>query len=263
MVSRLRQTVERSLYALLVSRRAQRNSQGCAELRGILALWDGQFTVPMRKRISRHIESCAVCDEERRRLVSPTALLGAAPVMIPAPRWLRDKTMRDIELVSHDTAMAGGADRSAGGHGARADRRRMMLAALLIAELAAATALLIAYINSSSATPVSPAEVSQTATPDPPSAPPPPLPPPPPAPSPRDEPTPRSAPPPQPPPSIVVVPPPAPEADVPPAEEPPATPAAPSTKPPMSFSPTAVVTPAPPPDSDGGGNRRSSRAGAS
>ncbi|SEH84711.1 RNA polymerase sigma factor, sigma-70 family [Mycolicibacterium rutilum] len=260
MVSRLRQTVERSLGALLVSRRAQKNNQGCAELRGILASWDGQFTVLMRKRISRHIESCAVCDEERRRLVSPTALLAAAPVMIPAPKWLRDKTMHDIDLVSHDTAMANGADRSTDVRGARADRRRMMVAALLIAELAAATALLIAYINSS-ATPVSPAEVSQTATPDPPSAPPP-LPPPPPAPPPRDEPTPRSAPPPQPPPSIVVVPPPVPEADVPPAEEPPATPAAPSTKPPMSFSPTAVVTPAPPPDSDGGGNRRSSRAGA-
>ena len=33
--------------------------------------------VLMRKRIARHVESCATCDEERRRLVSPAALLGA------------------------------------------------------------------------------------------------------------------------------------------------------------------------------------------
>lgn len=65
------------------------------QLRELLAAWDGEFTVLMRKRISRHVKSCGVCDEERRRLVSPTALLGAAPVMIPAPKWLREKTMRE------------------------------------------------------------------------------------------------------------------------------------------------------------------------
>src|SRR6202021_4057572 len=39
MVSRLRETIERSLGALLVARRAQRNPQGCAELGAILAAW--------------------------------------------------------------------------------------------------------------------------------------------------------------------------------------------------------------------------------
>ena len=55
--SRLRDTIERSLGALLVARRA-RNSGGCEELAAILDGWDGQLNVLMRKRISRHIESC-------------------------------------------------------------------------------------------------------------------------------------------------------------------------------------------------------------
>ncbi len=67
---RLRETIERSLGALLVARRA-RSAGGCAELASILKGWDGHFNVLMRKRISRHIESCNICDEERRRLVSP------------------------------------------------------------------------------------------------------------------------------------------------------------------------------------------------
>ncbi|OBH04804.1 hypothetical protein A5696_04355, partial [Mycobacterium sp. E2699] len=80
MVSRLRSTIETSLGALLVARRAQHTADKCAELGAILAGWDGRFSVLMRKRITRHIESCSVCDEERRRLVNPVALLGAAPV---------------------------------------------------------------------------------------------------------------------------------------------------------------------------------------
>ena len=68
--SRLRDTIERSLGALLVSRQV-RNSGGCQELEAILDGWDGQLNVLMRKRISRHIESCDVCDEQRRRRRPP------------------------------------------------------------------------------------------------------------------------------------------------------------------------------------------------
>ena len=275
MVVRLRRTIERSLGALLVSRRAQKNADACPELREILAQWDGQFTVLMRKRISRHIESCAVCDEDRRRLVSPTALLGAAPLMIPAPKWLRDKTMRDVQLVSHNSALETTADGVAPGHlgseyadGERVTRdrrRRLMVAALLIAELGAGTALLLAYLNSTP-TPITPTEVSETAPPAPTGTPSPPLPPPAPAqpppevakpaPAPQSGPTPELIP-------TILPPPPAPEEEAPAADEAPATPAAPSTKPPMSFSPTAVVTPAAPPESggDGGGGRRAGAGG--
>jgi RNA polymerase sigma factor (sigma-70 family) len=100
MVSRLRSTIESSLGALLVARRAQHTAEACAELGAILSGWDGKFSVLMRKRISRHIESCSTCEQERRRLVSPAALLGAAPVFIPAPDWLRDHTLGQIKLTS-------------------------------------------------------------------------------------------------------------------------------------------------------------------
>jgi RNA polymerase sigma factor (sigma-70 family) len=100
MVSRLRDTIETSLGALLVARRAQHAAKGCAELSAILAGWDGRFSVLMRKRITRHIESCPTCEDERRRLVNPAALLGGAPVFIPAPAWLRDQTLGQIKLTS-------------------------------------------------------------------------------------------------------------------------------------------------------------------
>ena len=106
MVHRLRETVERSLGALLVSRQVQANPAECRELATILHGWDGRFTILMRKRISRHIEMCNTCDLERRRRVSPAALLGGAPVLVPAPGWLRDQTMREVELVCSATGMA-------------------------------------------------------------------------------------------------------------------------------------------------------------
>jgi RNA polymerase sigma factor (sigma-70 family) len=98
MVYRLRETIERSLGALLVSRRVRANPTLCPQLAVILADWDGQFTVLVRKRVARHIESCVRCDRDRRRLVSPAALLGAAPVLIPAPAWLRRRTMDKVRL---------------------------------------------------------------------------------------------------------------------------------------------------------------------
>jgi RNA polymerase sigma factor (sigma-70 family) len=101
MVSRLRDTIERSLGAMLVAR----TNTGCAGLGAILDGWDGRFTTLMRKRIARHIESCEICDEERRRLVNPVALLGGAPVFIPAPDWLREQTLGEVRLTSASSAL--------------------------------------------------------------------------------------------------------------------------------------------------------------
>lgn len=98
-MQRLRDTMERSLGALLVARRGQ-SGNSCAELGAILAGWDGTFTILMRKRIARHIESCLTCDQDRRRMVNPVALLGGTPLFIPAPTWLRDRTLNRIQLTS-------------------------------------------------------------------------------------------------------------------------------------------------------------------
>ena len=106
LVHRLRETIERSLGALLVSRRVRSNPTLCPQLAVILADWDGQFTVLVRKRVARHIESCARCDEDRRRLVNPAALLGAAPILIPAPAWLRRRTLDKVRLTCAETSLA-------------------------------------------------------------------------------------------------------------------------------------------------------------
>jgi RNA polymerase sigma factor (sigma-70 family) len=120
LASRLRETVERSLGALLVARRAQRNPQECSELSAILANWDGRFSVLMRKRIARHIDSCGTCERNRRDLVTPKALLGVVPILVAAPWWLRGQTLHRVQLTSADFAMAPGTDANSAqtaGHG--------------------------------------------------------------------------------------------------------------------------------------------------
>ena len=104
MVGRLRETIERSLGALLVARRIQSDPGSCPELAAVLHGWDGKFNILMRKRIARHIESCGACEDLRSRSVSPAALLGA-PVFIPAPAWLKNSVERDFELTSASHGM--------------------------------------------------------------------------------------------------------------------------------------------------------------
>lgn len=94
LVERLRETIARSLGALLVCRRVHADPQRCPDLAAILDHWDGELTVLLRKRAARHIESCPVCSADRARMVTPAALLGATPMVIPAPAWLREQTLR-------------------------------------------------------------------------------------------------------------------------------------------------------------------------
>jgi RNA polymerase sigma factor (sigma-70 family) len=120
MVSRLRDTIEHSLGALLVARRAQHNPDACPQLAEVLEGWDGRFSILMRKRISRHIESCAICKQVRGQLVNPVALLGAVPVFIPAPAWLRDHTLGQIHLTAGSTTGIG-TDSTTSGSGSSHD----------------------------------------------------------------------------------------------------------------------------------------------
>jgi RNA polymerase sigma factor (sigma-70 family) len=182
-VHRLRETIERSLGALLMSRRSQ-SIGGCAELAGILESWDGNFNVLMRKRISRHIASCDVCDEERRRLVNPVALLGAAPVFIPAPAWLRDRTLGEVQLTSasgpltDDRSQADDHRRADGTDAQNTNGYLIPVAVFVIALIASMTAAFIWLGQKTD--PIAPTEVSTTAPapalPPPPSLPPPPPP---------------------------------------------------------------------------------------
>lgn len=98
LVERMRDTIARSLGALLVSRRAKADPDRCPELAAILDGWDGQLTVLVRKRVARHIDDCSICEEDRARMVNSAVLLGSAPALIPAPKWLRDQTLAKARL---------------------------------------------------------------------------------------------------------------------------------------------------------------------
>jgi RNA polymerase sigma factor (sigma-70 family) len=81
-LSRARSQLERSLGALIVARTGR---QACPDLDAMLAGWDGQMTVLMRKRIGRHIERCEVCGERKRRELTPALFVGAMPIVALFP----------------------------------------------------------------------------------------------------------------------------------------------------------------------------------
>jgi RNA polymerase sigma factor (sigma-70 family) len=98
MASRARGQLEKSLGALLVARTGRRF---CPALEEILAGWDGRLTILLRKRVSRHIDKCEVCDERKRRALRPAMLFGFAPLPL-LPIELRHQTLRLCADVSPD-----------------------------------------------------------------------------------------------------------------------------------------------------------------
>ena len=90
LASRARTQFETALGALLVARTGQ---EACPYLATILDGWDGELTVLLRKRINRHIENCDICDERKRRELSPAALLSLLPVAL-LPIGLRRELFR-------------------------------------------------------------------------------------------------------------------------------------------------------------------------
>ena len=146
MVVRLRDTIERSLGALLVARRVRSNPAACPGLAAILDGWDGHFNVLMRKRVSRHVESCPDCDEERHRLVSPAALLGA-PALIPAPAGLRELTLNEVRLTPSATPIEDGAEKAIEPDDASDERRSSLLPfVLLVAALIGAIGVVSVWV---------------------------------------------------------------------------------------------------------------------
>jgi RNA polymerase sigma factor (sigma-70 family) len=89
-LSRVRAQLERALGALLVARTGRRD---CPELAALLGGWDGRLTALVRKRVSRHVESCDTCRERRRAAFNPAALFSAyagVPFLVaPAALWPR------------------------------------------------------------------------------------------------------------------------------------------------------------------------------
>ena len=90
LVSRARSQLERSLGALLVARTGR---EACAALDALLAGWDGQMTVLMRKRVGRHIDQCEICGELKRRELTPALFAGALPLIALLPGF-RERVLK-------------------------------------------------------------------------------------------------------------------------------------------------------------------------
>ncbi|MEC7175773.1 MAG: sigma-70 family RNA polymerase sigma factor, partial [Actinomycetota bacterium] len=107
LVHRMRERTERSLGAYCVARRGRKE---CDELDAILRGWSGDFTVLLRKRVSRHIDACNICERSRRRF-APLALVGAAPAFA-APIGLRSSILDRVALLHPDISTGVGGDGS-------------------------------------------------------------------------------------------------------------------------------------------------------
>jgi hypothetical protein len=95
MLSRMRDQVERSLGALLIARLGR---EDCEQLDSLLTGWDGKFSPLLRKRVARHVDGCEICSDKRKSVVSPLALLAAAP-LVPAPSLLKARVISSIRNV--------------------------------------------------------------------------------------------------------------------------------------------------------------------
>jgi RNA polymerase sigma factor (sigma-70 family) len=94
LLSRARDQLETSLGAVLVARSGR---EACPALDTLLAGWDGQLTVLMRKRLNRHIEGCSACTDIKRRELAPALLLGLAPLAalpVAMPSGLRAAVLK-------------------------------------------------------------------------------------------------------------------------------------------------------------------------
>ena len=115
---RARNQLTAAVGVLLVARAGPGD---CAPLKGILSGWDGHLTVPLRKRLSRHIGHCRTCSDQRNSLLPPLLTLWPAGTLAAAvageqarhaaavPAGLKDQVLR-----------AAGAARDAGGGAGKA-----------------------------------------------------------------------------------------------------------------------------------------------
>lgn len=171
--ARMRDRLERSIVALLVSRHGRRD---CPELGAILSAWDGHLTVLLRKRVSRHIDDCATCTSRRAALVLPIRSALAAPLpLVVAPEDLRDRVLQRVASVGDGVTTPGPAgpdERWPGGfpprpprdRGTRADRA-LAAAAVVLGMLVVVAVLLGSAGGARVETVAAPATTTTTAVP--------------------------------------------------------------------------------------------------
>ena len=95
-LSRLRDALGDALAGTLLARYGRTD---CSDLDALLARIPPDTAAPaIRRAVVRHARKCDRCEESRRRLVSPLALLAALPVALPDD--VRDELRRRIDTSS-------------------------------------------------------------------------------------------------------------------------------------------------------------------
>jgi RNA polymerase sigma factor (sigma-70 family) len=105
--SRARQRFDTALSTLVAARSGYGS---CPALAEIMGSWEGELTPAMRREVRQHITECTACGAERRRAVSPAALLALLPVAA-LPEDLRYQALGVIaddspDAVQYCTAVA-------------------------------------------------------------------------------------------------------------------------------------------------------------
>lgn len=86
---RVRTRLEESVGAVLLAKTSKKE---CSELDELMV--DGLNPLA-RKRIARHLDKCAICEERRRAMTSPSMLFSAMPLAV-APLAMRDQILESI-----------------------------------------------------------------------------------------------------------------------------------------------------------------------
>jgi RNA polymerase sigma factor (sigma-70 family) len=112
LLSRARDQIHTALGVLLVARSGRRD---CRELEALLVGWDGKLTVPVRKRVNRHIQRCDICSAQRRSELAPATLLSLVPSIglsaaaVRLPPGLREQLLHGAgNGVPHSIALSRG-----------------------------------------------------------------------------------------------------------------------------------------------------------
>ena len=93
LTSRMRDRMEKAVGSLLVARLGR---DDCEKLEQLLSDWDGKFTIEVRSKVTRHIESCDTCTKRRAIACAPGSIAAALPAII-IPVSLRSRTLGSVE----------------------------------------------------------------------------------------------------------------------------------------------------------------------
>lgn len=105
-VNRLKERMAKAVGALLIARHG---SSECRDLATLLRGWDGTFSLEVRSKVTRHVDSCDVCRRTRATLVAPanfSAGIFLLPIAVPAA--LRDIVLNRLATPADDVRSVDG-----------------------------------------------------------------------------------------------------------------------------------------------------------